>query len=160
MDSCIPACRKGNGILSLSKNVKKLTMKDNEELTYRSTHANKCVYYSIFSSDQRKVAELFRLGLLGQVEALVCLVHCNGPDKLHHFFKHLIDKGTLPTDILPVAYIAYSLSHGTRSVMSTGNGISHQQPHWRKPYLKAEMMYGLRVILSITEDINNGSVTR
>lgn len=101
----------------------------------------------------------FRLGLFHQVEALACIVHCNDPDKLHHFFKNLINKATLPTDVLPAAYIDYSLSHGMGLVMSTGYGICHQ-PHWRKPYLKAKMMYGLRVILLIIEDINNGSMTR
>jgi hypothetical protein len=29
---------------------------DRDEITYRVTHQNKCIYYSIMSSDQRQVA--------------------------------------------------------------------------------------------------------
>ena len=44
--------------------------------------------------------------------------------------------------------------------MSTGKGLRHC-PHWMKPLLlKAEMMYGLRVLLSIIEDATNGKMTR
>ena len=41
------------------------------------------------------------------------------------------------------------------SVMSRGDGVRHR-PHWMRPYLKAEMMYGLRVLLSIVKDIKSG----
>jgi hypothetical protein len=52
-----------------------------DDLVYLATHENKCMYYSILCSNHRHVAAHFNLGLYQQVEALACLVHCNGPDK-------------------------------------------------------------------------------
>jgi hypothetical protein len=43
--------------------------------------------------------------------------------------------------------------------MSKGEGIRHQ-PLWRLPYLKAEMLYGLRVLLSVIDDVNSGQLSR
>jgi hypothetical protein len=45
------------------------------------------------------------------------------------------------------------------SVMSQGEAVRHQ-PHWTRPYLKAEMLYGLCMLLSILEDSNSGLLTR
>ena len=43
--------------------------------------------------------------------------------------------------------------------MSNGKGV-HHLPHWMKPYLKAEMLYGLCILLSIVEDSNSGEISK
>jgi hypothetical protein len=43
---------------------------------------NKCAFYSLICSDLRKVMERFKLGLFRQIEALACLIHCNGSDQI------------------------------------------------------------------------------
>ena len=43
--------------------------------------------------------------------------------------------------------------------MSKGDGVCHR-PHWMKPYLKAEMLYGLRVLLSIVQEANAGVLSK
>jgi hypothetical protein len=60
----------------------------------------------IMSSDQRQVADHFQLGLLRQVEAGSCLVHCNGPDKHHSFFRYLLTQRELASDVIPAQFIA------------------------------------------------------
>jgi hypothetical protein len=118
-------------------------------LFYKATHHNKCLYYSIFCTGQQKVVEQFQLGLYRQVEALATLVHCNnGPDMHHLYFTHLLMVDKLPMDVVSADFIQYcTWKEGGKSVMSKGEGI-HHQPDWRLPYLKAEMLYGLHVLLS------------
>jgi hypothetical protein len=66
----------------------------------------------------------------------------------------------MPTDVVGAEFIQYCITkEGGKSVMSKGEGIRHQ-PHWRSPYLKAEMLYGLRVLLSVIDDVNSGHVCR
>jgi hypothetical protein len=130
-----------------------------DEMEYRATHVNKCVYYSIFCSDQRKVIDRFQLGLARQIEALAVLILCNGPDKHHLFFNHLYERETLPVDTLPSVFARYCNSSLGGSVMSLNYGKRHR-PHFMRPYLKAEMLYGLRVLLSIIEDVNAGKLSK
>jgi hypothetical protein len=80
---------------------------------------------------------------------------------MHHlFFKHLLTVDKLPMDVVGADFIQYCISkEGGKSVMSKGEGICHQ-PHWRLPYLKAEMLYGLRVLLSVIDDVNSGRLCR
>jgi hypothetical protein len=154
----LPKYRTGRGIVEFSWDIRQHLKTD--ELTYRATNENKCLYYySIFCSDHRKVADHFQLGLVRQVESLGGLIFCNGPHKHHKFFQHLLDLDELPSEPLPAQFISYCNRHEGGSVMSVGKGIRHR-PHWMKPYLKAEMMYGLRVLLSIIEDANSGELTR
>jgi hypothetical protein len=117
------------------------------------------MYYSILSSDQRHVADHFQLGLYRQVEALACLVHCNGPDKHHSFFQDLLTLKTFPSDVIVSEFIRFSNASNGGLVMSLGKAIRHRA-HWLKPYLKAEMLYGLRVLLSIIEDANSGVLSK
>ena len=116
------------------------------------------MYYSLFCSNYRKVADHFQLGLVRRVEALACLIYVNGPEKHHQFFQHLLQLDTLPSEPLPVQFITYCLDHAGGSVMSRKDATRHR-PHWMKPILKVELMYGLRVLLSIVEDVNNGELT-
>ena len=132
---------------------------ENDALMYRATHQNKCLYYSLLCTDQRLVADHFKLGLYRQVEALACLVHVNGPDKHHQFFRNLLTQKKFPSDVIPSEFIRYCNASAGGSVMSNGKGV-HHQPHWMKPYLKAEMLYGLRVLLSIIEDSNSGEISK
>jgi hypothetical protein len=91
---------------------------------------------------------------------LVTLVHCNGSDMHHLYFNHLLTVDKLPTDLVGADFIRYCTSkEGGKSVMSKGEGIRHQ-PHWRLPYLKAEMLYGLCVLLSVINDVNSGQLSR
>jgi hypothetical protein len=104
-------------------------------LVYQATHQNMCMYYSLLCSDQRHVADRFELGLLRQVEAWACLVHCNGPDKHHQLFWHLLTVNELPTDILPAwSFIDFYNATDGGLVMSLGTGRRHR-PHWIKPYI-------------------------
>jgi hypothetical protein len=126
-----------------------------DELIYRATHENKCIYYSILCSDQHHVTDHFQLGLYHQVKAWACLVLCNGPDKYHTFFQHLLTLQKLPTDVIVAKFIRYCNASVGGSVMSKGKGV-HHRPHWLRPYLTAEMLYGLRVLLLILEEANAG----
>jgi uncharacterized cupredoxin-like copper-binding protein len=128
-------------------------------MEYQATHVNKCVYYSLFCSDQRKVTDKFKLGLARQVKALAVLTLCNGPDKHHQFFTHLYEQDVLTADTLPSVFAKYCNDSLGGSVMSVNCGKRHQ-PHWTKPYLKAELLYGLRVLLSIIEDANAGNLSK
>ena len=111
-----------------------------------------------FCSNYWKVADHFQLGLVRRVEALACLVYVNGPEKHHQFFQHLLQLDALPSELLPIQFITYCLDHAGGSVMSQKEARRHR-PHWMKPILKAELLYGLRVLLSIVEDVNNGVLT-
>jgi hypothetical protein len=62
-------------------------------------------------------------------------------------------------DVVSADFVTYSNAKDGGSVMSRGDAVRHR-PHWMKPYLKAEMMYGLRVLLSIVDDINSGYLCR
>ena len=152
----LPEHRTEHGIESFSRSIHQHLR--TEELTYRATNQNKCMYYSLFCSNYRKVADHFQLGLVRRVEALACLVYVNGPEKHHQFFQHLLQLDALPSDPLPIQFITYCLDHAGGSVMSRKEARRHR-PHWMKPILKAELLYGLRVLLSIVEDVNNGVLT-
>jgi hypothetical protein len=65
-------------------------------LIYQPTHHNKCMYYSIFASDHRHLADYYDLGFYRQVESLSCLMYVNGPDKYHAFFQMLLSCSALP----------------------------------------------------------------
>jgi hypothetical protein len=43
--------------------------------------------------------------------------------------------------------------------MSEGPGRRHRS-HWIKPYLKAEMVYGLQVLLFIVQEVNSGTMSK
>jgi hypothetical protein len=96
------------------------------KLMYRNTHRNKCMYYSILSSDQRHIADHFQLGLYHQVKALACLVHCNGPDKHHSFFQDLLTLKTFPSDVIVLEFIRFSNASNGGLVMSLGKAIRHR----------------------------------
>jgi hypothetical protein len=81
---------------------------------------NKCLYYSLLCTDQRLVANRFELGLYRQVEALACLVHVNGPNKHHNFFRHLLTLKQFPSDVIPSESICYCNTSDGGSVMSMG----------------------------------------
>ena len=132
---------------------------ESNELLYLATHENKCLYYSIFCSGHRHVTDTFQLGIYRQIEALACLLHCNGPDKYHIYFQHLLNVAKLPTDVLCADFIRYCNDSVGGSVMSKGEGVRHRA-HWMKPYLKAEMLYGLRVLLSIVDEANAGVLSK
>ena len=136
----LPSHRKTNGIKRLARSVHRNM--DRDEITYRAAHQNKCMYYSIMSSDQRQVTEFFQLGLLRQVEVWACLIYCNGPDKHHAFFSFLLTQRELGSDVIPSQFVDYCIDTLGGSVMSEGAGRRHR-PHWMKPYLKAEMNYGI-----------------
>jgi hypothetical protein len=130
-----------------------------DALIYQATDQNKCMYSSTFCSDHHHLADCYDLGLYHQVEALACLMYVNSPDKHHAFFNKLISCKALPADVICSEFVRYfcNESHGS-SVMLQGEAVCHQL-HWTKPYLKAEMIYGLRVLLSIVEDSNSGILT-
>ena len=132
---------------------------ESNELLYLATHENKCLYYSIFCSGHRHVTDTFQLGIYRQIEALACLLHCNGPDKYHIYFQHHLNLAKLPTDVLCADFIHYCNDSVGGSVMSKGKGVRHR-PHWMKPYLKAEMVYGLCVLLSIVDEANAGVLSK
>ena len=80
--------RTEDGIEDLARSIHQCRVRT-RELHYKGTNENKCMYYSLFCSDHRKVADHFQLGLVRRVEAWSCLIYCNGPDKHHQFFQHL-----------------------------------------------------------------------
>ena len=129
------------------------------ELLYKATHQNKCLYYSLLVSDQQKVASHFKLELVRQVELWAMLVHINGMEKHHQFCNHLLSLRKLPKDVLPQEFIRYCNAKLGGSVFSIGDAKRHR-PHWMRPYLKAEMLYGLRVLLSIVQDSNAGNLSK
>ena len=119
----LPKDRTGKGILEFARNLHRNVR--TEQLAYRATNENKCMYYSLFCSGQRKVADRFQLGLVRCVEALGCLIYVNGPDKHHQFFQHLLTLDELPSEPLPAQFVAYCAKHAGGSVMSIGNGRRH-----------------------------------
>jgi hypothetical protein len=153
----LPKLRTERGIVKFSQGLHQNLKTD--ELTFRATNENKCIYYSLFCSNHRKVADRFKLGLAHQVEALACLIYINGPDKHHQFFQHLLSLNELPSEPLPAQFVDYCTAHAGGSVVSVGNAVRHR-PHWMKPLLKAEMIYGLRVLLSIIEGANSGELSK
>jgi hypothetical protein len=154
----LPIHRSNDGIQEFAWSIGKSRLSPNE-IMYRPTNENKCMYYSMFCSDHRKVTEKFELGLVRRVEAWACLIYCNGPEKHHQFFQYLLTLDELPSESLPYMFITYCNNTLGGSVYSTGNGKRHR-PHWMMPLLKAEMMYGNRVLLSIVEDVNNGELSK
>jgi hypothetical protein len=136
------------------------TQMEANALINQPTHRNKCMYYSIFASDHRHLADYYDLGFYRQVESLSCLMYVNGPDKYHLFFQMLLSCNALPSDVICAEFVRFCNNESSgNSVMSQGEAVCHR-PHWMKPYLKAEMLYGLRVLLSIFEDSNSGILTR
>jgi hypothetical protein len=80
------------------------------------------MYYSLFCSNYRKVAEHFQLGLVCRVEVLACLIYVNGLGKHHQFFRYLLQLDALPSEPLPVQFIAYCIDHAGGSIMSVKDG--------------------------------------
>jgi hypothetical protein len=70
----------------------------------------------------------------------------------------------LPIEILPVEFLWYL--HEREQIefeldMLFSWGKARRLHHWlTKPYLKAELMYSLKVILSVIEEVNNGLLSK
>lgn len=145
-------------VAGINKFAKAIKREANTVLLYKTTHLKKCMFYC---SDKCKVGDCFKLGLFHQIEALAlaCIIHCNGADKHDRYFRHLLEQHELPSDVLSADFITYCNNSSGGSVMFQEKAIRHQ-PHWRKPNLKAEMLYGLCVLYSIVVECNRGGLSK
>lgn len=123
---------------------------------------NKCAFYSLICSDLRKFTETFKLGLFRQIEALACLIHRNGSNQIHKFLCYLLTQNKLPIDVLLVEFILFfhAREHREDATISTREVARRVRHCWTMPYLKAELMFSLRVLLSIIEEVKHGSLTK
>jgi len=124
------------------------------------TNRNKCAYYSLFCSDMKEITSKFKLSIYRQIECLSCLLHTNGPEKIHMFFLHLLTlhEFDFPKELIPCVFIDYCHTHYGH--VYSWKDVERHGEHWKKPYLKAELVYGLRVLLSIITETNTGSLSK
>jgi hypothetical protein len=142
---------------NFERNMRRMTHGFSAMLT---NNKNKCCYYSVLNSDMEKLTNRFRLGLYRRIECLACILYSNGPDRLHAFFVHLLTLERFPYDMIPFVFIEHCLKSLSGSVYSTSSARRQSDTYWTKPHLKAELAYGLRILLSIIEEVNDGTLSK
>lgn len=131
---------------------------DSAGFCYRICHMNKCFFYSLIFSIFTKAFTKHRMSLTRRIECTNCLIQCNGPDKLFRFLEYVISLDELPDEALPVVCNDFMLQLKGGTLASNGKAIRHPTS-MRTPMLVLSCLFGLRMMLQLVEQCNDGSLS-